>query len=83
MDIAPVVEPVIVTLQLPEASVHVPPGVKVTVPVGVITVPGDVSVTAAVHVVVCPTIIVDGVHVTLVVVVRRVTVMLVLPAEAE
>jgi len=58
------------------ASVHVPPGVKVTVPVGVIAVPVDVSVTVAVHDVACPMNTVDGVHATVVVVALTVTVTL-------
>ena len=61
------------------ASVHVPPGVKVTVPVGVLVVPTDVSVTVAVHEVACPTNTVVGVHTTVVVVVRLLTVTLALP----
>ena len=61
------------------ASVHVPPGVKVTVPVGVLVVPTDVSVTVAVHEEACPTNTVVGVHATVVVVVRKLTVTVVLP----
>ena len=56
------------------ASVHVPPGVKVTVPVGVDVVPAAVSVTVAVHDVAWLTNTVDGVHATVVVVVRKLTV---------
>jgi hypothetical protein len=58
------------------ARVQVPPGVKVTVPVGVIAVPVDVSATVAVHDVACPMNTVDGVHATVVVVARTVTVTL-------
>jgi hypothetical protein len=61
------------------ASVQVPPGVKVTVPVGVDVVPAAVSVTVAVHDVACPMNTVDGVHATVVVVVRRLTVTVALP----
>ena len=70
----------IVTLQLPDARVHVPPGVKVTVPVGVLAVPAaEVSATVAVQVVLWPTTIVDGVQLTVVLVLRRLTVMLAEP----
>jgi len=48
------------------ASVHVPPGVNVTVPVGVVAPDADVSVTVAVHDVACPMKTVDGVHDTVV-----------------
>ena len=61
------------------ARVHVPPGVKVTVPVGVLVVPAAVSVTVAVHEVAWLMNTVDGVHATVVVVVRRLTVTLALP----
>ena len=68
------------------ASVHgeptkvpVLPVVNDTVPLGVIAVPVAVSVTVAVHVVACPTATVFGLQVTLVVVVRRLTVTLALP----
>jgi len=61
------------------ASVHVPPGVNVTVPVGVLVVPAAVSVTVAVHDVAWPMKTVDGVHATVVVVVRKLTVTVVLP----
>jgi hypothetical protein len=61
------------------ASVQVPPGVKVTVPVGVIAVPVDVSVTVAVQLVAWPMKTVEGVHATVVDVVRTVTVTDVLP----
>ena len=50
-------------------SVHVPPGVKVTVPVGVLIVPTAVSVTVAVQVVGWPITTVDGLQATEVVVV--------------
>ena len=60
-------------------NVQVPPGVKVTVPVGVLVVPAAVSVTVAVHEVACPTNTVVGVHATVVVVVRKLTVTVVLP----
>jgi hypothetical protein len=71
----PTVDPMTVTLQLPDASVHVPPGVKVTVPVGVSGVPAaDVSATVAVQVELWPTLIVDGVQLTVVLLVRRLTV---------
>ena len=61
------------------ANVQVPPGVKVTVPVGVLVVPAAVSVTVAVHEEACPTNTVVGVHATVVVVVRKLTVTVVLP----
>ncbi len=61
------------------ASVQVPPGVKVTVPVGVDVVPAAVSVTVAVHDVAWLTNTVDGVHATVVVVVRKLTVTDALP----
>jgi len=61
------------------ANVQVPPGVNVTVPVGVDAVPAAVSVTVAVHDVACPITTVLGVHATVVVVVRRLTVTVVLP----
>ena len=61
------------------ARVHVPPGVNVTVPVGVLVVPTDVSVTVAVHDVAWFTTTVDGVHATVVVVVRLFTVTDALP----
>lgn len=61
------------------ASVHVPPGVKVTVPVGVDVVPAALSVTVAVHDVTWLIATVDGEHATVVVVVRRFTVTVVLP----
>ena len=61
------------------ANVQVPPGVNVTVPVGVLVVPVAVSVTVAVHDVACPTNTVDGVHTTVVVVVRLLTVTVALP----
>jgi len=61
------------------ARVHVPPGVNVTVPVGVLVVPTEVSVTVAVHDVAWLTTTVDGVHATVVVVVRLLTVTLALP----
>jgi len=61
------------------ANVQVPPGVKVTVPVGVMAVPVEVSVTVAVQLVAWPMNTVDGVHATVVVVVRTVTVTLVEP----
>jgi hypothetical protein len=61
------------------ANVQVPPGVKVTVPLGVVAVPVAVSVTVAVHDVACPITTVLGVHATVVVVVRGLTVTLALP----
>jgi hypothetical protein len=61
------------------ANVQVPPGVNVTVPVGVDVVPAAVSVTVAVHDVAWLMNTVDGVHATVVVVVRRLTVTFVLP----
>ena len=61
------------------ASVHVPPGVKVTVPVGVDVVPAAVSVAVAVHDVAWLTNTVEGVHATVVVVVRKLTVTEALP----
>jgi len=61
------------------ARVQVPPGVKVTVPVGVDVVPAAVSVTVAVHDVAWLTNTVDGVHATVVVVVRKLTVTDALP----
>jgi hypothetical protein len=69
---------VILTEQVADApvppSVHVPPGVKVTVPVGVLVVPVAVSVTVAVHVVAWPMKTVDGLQATVVVVVLGLTV---------
>lgn len=60
--------------------VHEPLGVNVTVPVGVIAVPiVELSVTVAVQLVAWLMATVDGVHVTLVVVGRTVTVTVVLP----
>ena len=59
--------------------VHVPPGAKVTVPVGVEVVPAAVSVTVAVQDVACPMNTVVGVHATVVVVVRRLTVTVAVP----
>ena len=61
------------------ASVHVPPGVKVTVPVGVIAVPAEVSLTVAVHDVAWLMNTVDGVQTTDVDVVLSVTVTVALP----
>ena len=61
------------------ASVQVPPGVKVTVPVGVEVVPAAVSVTVAVHDVAWLIAMVFGLHATVVVVVRLLTVTVVLP----
>ena len=52
---------------------------NVTVPVGVEVVPAAVSVTVAVHDVTWLIATVDGVHATVVVVVRRLTVTVVLP----
>jgi len=60
-------------------NVQVPPGVNVTVPVGVLVVPVPVSVTVAVQDVACPIMTVEGVHATVVVVVRGLTVTLALP----
>ena len=74
---------VVLTEQVAEApvpdSVHVPPGVNVTVPLGVDAVPAAVSVTVAVQVVACPITTVLGVHATVVDVVLRLTVTVVLP----
>lgn len=61
------------------ASVHVPLGVNVTVPDGTLPVPAAVSVTVAVQDVAWLTNTVEGVHETVVVVVRRLTVTLVPP----
>jgi len=61
------------------ANVQVPPGVNVTVPVGVLVVPAAVSVTVAVQEVTWLMNTVEGVHATVVVVVRRLTVTLALP----
>ena len=61
------------------ASVQVPPGVNVTVPVGVLVVPAAVSVTVAVHDVAWLIAMVVGLHATVVVVVRLLTVTVVLP----
>ena len=61
------------------ANVQVPPGVNVTVPDGVLVVPAAVSVTVAVQEVTWLMNTVEGVHVTVVVVVRRLTVTLALP----
>jgi hypothetical protein len=60
------------------ASVHVPPGVNVTVPVGVVGVV-DVSVTVAVQLVAWLMKTVDGVHTTVVVVEWTPTVMVAVP----
>jgi len=60
------------------ANVQVPPGVNVTVPVGVVGVV-KVSVTVAVQLVAWLTNTVDGVHATVVVVVRLLTVTVALP----
>jgi hypothetical protein len=68
----------VATAPVPD-NVQVPPGVKVTVPAGVLAVPAAVSVTVAVHEVAWATNTVDGVHATVVVVVRRLTVTDVLP----
>jgi len=65
------------------ASVQVPPGVKVAVAVGVDDVPLAVSVTVAVHDVASPMTTVEGLHATLVVVERVVTVTVVVPELAE
>lgn len=71
---------VTVTEQLPADSVHVPPGVNVTIPVGVTGVPiEEASATVAVHVVEAPMDIVLGVQLTVVVVARRVTAMVAVP----
>jgi len=79
-DRVPAVVAVTVTLQLPDTSVQVPPGVNVTVPVGVLAVPAaEVSATVAVQVVLWPTTIVDGVQLTVVLVLHRLTVMLAEP----
>jgi hypothetical protein len=83
----PVAVGVVLTVQVADAPVparvQVPPGVNVTVPVGVDVVPAAVSVTVAVQLVACPTITVDGVHATVVVVVRRLTVTVVDPVLVE
>jgi len=60
-------------------NVQVPPGVNVTVPVGVLVVPAAVSVTVAAHEVTWLMNTVEGVHATVVVVVRGLTVTLALP----
>ena len=60
-------------------NVQDPPGVNVTVPVGVLVVPTDVSVTVAVQLVAWLMNTVVGVHATVVVVVRLLTVTLALP----
>jgi len=65
------------------ASVQVPLGVKVTVPVGVLVVPVPVSVTVAVQLVAWLTKTGDGVHATVVVVGRLLTVTLALPVLAR
>ena len=59
-------EPVIVPVVL----------VQVTEPVGVDTAPAAISVTVAMHVALCPADSVTGLHVTVVLVVRRLTVTL-------
>ena len=64
------------------ARVHVPPGVKVTVPVGVVGV-DETSVTVAVQLVAWLMNTVDGVHATVVVVGRLLTVTLALPVLAR
>lgn len=53
--------------------------VKPTEPVGAILVPGDVSVTVAIQVVACFTVTAFGLQLTVVVVERLVTVIVVLP----
>ncbi len=74
-----------VTVQLPLTNVHgllvkVPLGaLKVTVPVGVEDVPGEVSVTVAMQVVDEPVATVVGAQLTVVVVARLLTTMLVVP----
>jgi hypothetical protein len=56
------------------ANMHIAVGVKNAFPVGVTGVPAmDESVTVMVHEVVCPTSIVDGVQLTLIVVARLLT----------
>jgi hypothetical protein len=88
MVVAPAALSVNVTEQLADApvpdrvhgepvNVPVPVLVQETVPVGVIAVPVEVSVTVAVHVVDAPTATVDGLQLTLVVVVRGPAVVLV------
>ncbi len=75
------------TEQLPETSVQLATGVKLpvpllkklTVPVGVVAVPGEVSATVAVQVDDEPTWTDAGLQVTVVVVVRRLTVTVALP----
>lgn len=74
--------PVPANVQVP-VKVPVPLLVKVTLPVGVLVVPGDESVTVAVHVVATLTATEAGVHETLVVVVRLVTVMFAVPLLPE
>ena len=69
----------IVTEQVPAASVQLPPGVNVTVPVGVEAPEPLVSATVAVHVVAWLTTTDAGEHATVVLVVLIVTVTVVLP----
>ena len=66
----PLVESVqlVVVPKLPRLAVHD------TVPVGVLDVPGEESTTVAVQLLVWPMTTVDGVHPTVVVVARRLTV---------
>ncbi len=69
-------------MQVP-VNVPVPLVPRLTLPPGVIAVPGELSVTVAVHNVVCPMVTVDCVQLTLVVVVRLVTVTLACPELIE
>jgi hypothetical protein len=69
------VAPVPLSVQGDPVNVPVPLLANDTVPVGVTAVPGELSVTVAVHVTVPPMLIEDGEQVTLVMVVRDVTVM--------
>jgi len=71
--------PVPASVQGEPVKVPVLPVVNATVPLGVIAVPAAVSVTVTVHVDGDPTFTVFGLQVSLVVVVRRLTVTLALP----
>lgn len=88
MDAVPVVVELNVTEQLPPTKVHVEelkvprPVDHVTVPVGVVGLPTLVSATVAVHVEDWPMSTLDGVQVTVVLVLRGLTVMVAEPVLA-
>src|SRR2546425_83410 len=75
---------VMLTEQVPPDSVHEPLGVNVTVPVGVIGVPAaELSDTVTVHVVAWLITTVDGVQLTLTLLVLRLTVTVAVPVLVE